>query len=477
MEAREGDRPPQTARTATFDIPSMYTNVDNDLGMEAIQFWLEKFPEIKPRNIPDQFIINAIRIVLEQNTFKFDNRTFLHICGTAMGTKCALVYATMVIAFLEVRLYDKFQECFGLEARQKFQKEWMRYLDDCFIYWDTRLGPVTQLHDILNSLHDNTKFTIETNHQQMNFLDIKMLAEKDKVITDRYFKPTDTHNYVPFNSTHPKHTLRNIPYNLARRLCTIVEERETLEMRMNKLQETLILLGYPLTLIKNWFEKAKGIPQERLRTPKEKILEQNLLTFVSTNNPRNPQFFPIIKESISILNASPKLKNKIENTKIIPSKRQPQNLKRILTRAKFTSENRIDSKPKVTKCDDKRCETCKQIVVCSQVVINKPNKTLFNIKNNMDCGVRDFIYVNGCGEKYIGESGDTLRHRATLHRNQISILQYRKLKVSKHIAECAKNKTIMFTICPFFKLHNQDETYRKEKESYFISKCNPSLNK
>ena len=75
----------------------------------------------------------------------------------------------------------------------------MRYLDDCFIYWDTRLGPVTQLHDILNSLHDNIKFTIETNHQQMNFLDIKMIAEKDKIITDIYFKPTDTHNYVPFN--------------------------------------------------------------------------------------------------------------------------------------------------------------------------------------------------------------------------------------------------------------------------------------
>ena len=144
------------------------------------------------------------------------------------------------------------------------------------------------------------------------------------------------------------------------------------------------------------------------------------------------------------------------------------------------SENGINSTPKVTKCNDERCETCKQIVVCSQVVINKPNKTLFNIKNDMDCGVRDFIYVitcNGCGEKYIGESGDTLRHRTTLHRNQISIPQYRNLKVSKHIAECAKNKTIMFTICPFFKLHNQDETYRKEKESYFISKYNPSLNK
>ena len=122
-------------------------------------------------------------------------------------------------------------------------------------------------------------------------------------------------------------------------------------------------------------------------------------------------FFPIIKESISILNASPKLQNKLQNTKLIQSKRQPQSLKRILTRAKFTTGDPIVDKPKVSKCNDKRCQTCKHIVECSQVEINKTSITTFNIKNNMNCGVRDLIYVitcNGCEEKYIGESGDTL---------------------------------------------------------------------
>ena len=114
-----------------------------------------------------------------------------------MGTKCAPVYATLVIAYLETKLYKKFQEQFGLEERKKFQQEWMRYLDDCFIYWDTRLGPVTQLHNMLNELHHNIKFTIETNDQRMNFLDITMMAQEKKVITDIYYKPTDTHNYVP----------------------------------------------------------------------------------------------------------------------------------------------------------------------------------------------------------------------------------------------------------------------------------------
>ena len=210
---------------ATFDISSMYTNIDNNLGQEAIKFGLEKYPESKTRNIPNDFILEALKIVLENNTFNFNNKTFLQIRGTAMGTKCAPVYATLVMAFLEIKLYNKFQECYGLEARNKFQSEWMRYLDDCFIYWDTKMGPITELHNILNDLHERIKFTVETNYEKMNFLDIQMTAKNDKIITDIYFKPTDTHNYIPFKSAHPRHTLINIPYNLARRLCTIIDEK------------------------------------------------------------------------------------------------------------------------------------------------------------------------------------------------------------------------------------------------------------
>ena len=38
--------------------------------------------------------------------------------------------------------------------------------------------------------------------------DIAMMVQEKKIITEIYYKPTDTHNNVPFNSTHPKHTLK-----------------------------------------------------------------------------------------------------------------------------------------------------------------------------------------------------------------------------------------------------------------------------
>ena len=89
---------------ATFDVTNMHTNIDNNLGQEEIRFWLEKHPKLIPRNITKDFIPEGLKIVLECNVFTFDNRTYLQIRGTAMGTKCVPVYVTLVMANLELKL-------------------------------------------------------------------------------------------------------------------------------------------------------------------------------------------------------------------------------------------------------------------------------------------------------------------------------------------------------------------------------------
>ena len=159
----------------------------------------------------------------------------------------------------------------------------MRYLDDCFIYWDTSIGPITELHNILNNSHQNIKFTVDTNYKRMNFLDIKIMKQADKIIIDIHHKPTDTQNYVPFRSALPNHTLKNILYNLARRLCTIVDEKITLSTRLSELEENLKHLGYPKTRLRTDVKKKK-IPQEQLQPIKEKDQEREVRTYVSTKN-------------------------------------------------------------------------------------------------------------------------------------------------------------------------------------------------
>ena len=134
----------------------------------------------------------------------------------------------------------------------------------------------------------------------------------------------------------------------------------------------------------------------------------------------------------------------------------------MLTRARFTMEE-TDSQPKIRRCKDTRCKTCHELQTGSKIRLGQ-RRERFEIKRKMNCGVRDFTYVitcMGCGKQYIGESGDTLRHKTTEHRHQIMHLHYRKLRVSKHISLCAIAKSPMFKICPIFKLYRSDELLRK----------------
>ena len=205
------------------------------------------------------------------------------------------------MAYLELKLYQAIEEKYETDFGTQFQDEWGRYLDDCFINWDTNMGPINDFHQILNNLHPSIKFTIECNKNKMNFLDIKMIVKGENIIAGIFYKATDTLNYAPFKSAHSNHTFLNIPYNLARRLCTIMDERMTLEERVSKLEQILKHLGYPHHIIKNGIEKAKRIPQETLRRPKERVHNNKILTFISTHNPRNPNLYTLIKQSIPML--------------------------------------------------------------------------------------------------------------------------------------------------------------------------------
>ena len=95
---------------------------------------------------------------------------------------------------------------------------------------------------------------------------------------------------------------------------------------------------YPPDLITSTINKAKDIPQGELRKVKVKTQDKNTSAFVSTYNPHNPYIFPMIKNTFPVLRKSNKLSNVADNIKIINSKRQPLNLKKILTRARFHSD-------------------------------------------------------------------------------------------------------------------------------------------
>ena len=71
-----------------------------------------------------------------------------------MGTKIAPTYATLVLGYLEKKLYLKFEAQFGTEDKEEFVVQaFRRYLDDCFPIWNKSEEDLKKLHAMLNSLH------------------------------------------------------------------------------------------------------------------------------------------------------------------------------------------------------------------------------------------------------------------------------------------------------------------------------------
>ena len=102
-------------------------------------------------------------------------------------------------------------------------------MDDGFLIWPISLD-VNIFISILNNLHPNIKLTVERgkfirDKQELNMLDIKVILHNSGTIdTDIYYKPTNTHDYLHYDSHHPSHIKQNIPYNLAKKIIVFTSD-------------------------------------------------------------------------------------------------------------------------------------------------------------------------------------------------------------------------------------------------------------
>ena len=141
-------------------------------------------------------------------------------------------------------LYGRVTDIFGEEIGHYIHNNWKRFLDDCYINWPYGEEKLDVLHRILNSLNDNIRLTVETSCVELPFLDVMVKKEGTRLTSDIYYKPTDSFQYLPYTSSHPRHTKNNTPYNLARRICMIIENREKREQCLHELKYILLSKKY-----------------------------------------------------------------------------------------------------------------------------------------------------------------------------------------------------------------------------------------
>ena len=84
----------------SWDVVSMFPNINNNLGLTAVRKALNarenKFPSMT-------CILEAVKICLKSNHSVFKENFFLQIHGTAMGPKNACSYADLAMGEIDVK--------------------------------------------------------------------------------------------------------------------------------------------------------------------------------------------------------------------------------------------------------------------------------------------------------------------------------------------------------------------------------------
>ena len=238
-----------------------------------------------------------------------------------MGSHKSPPYASLAVGYIEKVTYDMCQSAKGIDYADYVKKMLKRFLDIVFMKWKKSLGDFRDFFDILNNVDAKIEFTMELG-AKIPFLDVCFELKENVMETDIYYKPTDTHNYVQFGSFHPRKTLTNIPYSLARRICVIVSNTETRDKRLEELRFFLRRKKYPESVIDAGLAHARGLDRltilsdARIDHTANADANQNI-TFVHTNNCANPAVLDTVRDGLSILLPSQRMNKVMENKRIV----------------------------------------------------------------------------------------------------------------------------------------------------------------
>ena len=130
---------------------------------------------------------------------------------------------------------------------------------------------------------------MEFSDKEIPFLDFLIKQDKSGIWMDLHHKPTDTQRCLPYSTNHPKHCLKDIPFTMAMRICTVVEYNFLKNKHLRELKGSFRTYGYPKKVVKIGIQKVLKIPQAEL-LQSNTIENNNNLTFKCTFNQITPKY-------------------------------------------------------------------------------------------------------------------------------------------------------------------------------------------
>ncbi|XP_075150333.1 uncharacterized protein LOC142224448 [Haematobia irritans] len=355
----------------SFDVVSLFPSVPVDAALQIIE---ERWNEITVHtNMTKHLFMKILRFCIVDNRyFKYDGKIYRQKKGLPMGSPASPVIADILMEKLLDTSMDKLKEK---------PKIMTKYVDDLFAI--LKEDEIDNTLKCLNEFHKSISFTMEIEtDNKLPYLDILLIKENGKLITDWYQKDTASGRIMNFFSNHPRSMLINTAKNLVNRVLTISD---------NKFH-------------KNNRKKLQNILQENNFPPK--LIKELISSYKPYLDKENIEKEPKIYRSLSYVKG---ISERITNSNIVDK-----------NKVNIAHKNYNTLKNIFTKTKDKTpiMETSNVIY---QITCNGDNK-------------------EPCDKMYIGTTKNKLKTRLSGHKSDIKLRNNNKLQKTALATHCATTK-------------------------------------
>ena len=261
----------------------------------------------------------------------------------------------------------------------------------------------------MNSFHPALKFTWKISETSVTFLDTNISVQDNNLATSVHYKPTDSHSYLLYSSSHPFHVKDSIPYSQFLRLRKLCSDDSDFNSKCDEMSNFFSERGYPDSILSKALNRVQNVNRESALEPSASDNEERI-PFTLTFYPNNLTARNVVLRNFKILLSGPETAPIFPNPQLVSFKRD-RNLRNSLVRSSLPS----NLEPGTFICSPKVCNTCP--LVNFKTHFQGPEGS-YQVNDHFDCTTSNIIYCitcTLCNKLYIGESGRKLGDRFGEH--------------------------------------------------------------
>jgi len=229
----------------TIDVTDLYTMIPQVEGVLSLKKMLDYLHLRQINGLHVEVILRLARFVMQNNYFSHNGQYYHQIRGGAMGSPLTLTIANCYMFFFEQNIKRQVNNSHGL---------YFRYIDDIFITINWPQRHLLKEIDRWNKFDENIRLSA-TISQTADFLDLHMENRDGELFTSVFHKPSYEPYYLPFNSIHPLHMKKNIPFAMLLRGLRYCSSFNAYLDERAKLRMALLLNKYPGHFIDQQFDR------------------------------------------------------------------------------------------------------------------------------------------------------------------------------------------------------------------------------